>query len=135
MSTWSHWPARSVTWTRITFNSLTVQAGGMTVDGAVIWSAAEVISALLLLAALVLMATFYREYLDVDLVAMRYWKLITVGFAFYIAVKTQFIVFSNAIGVSVTEYPWYLVALFGLTLIAASALVLYGFYGLTKDYL
>lgn len=100
-----------------------------------LWNASEVLSALILLGALVLMVKFYEEYLEVGIEEMRNWKQITIGFAVYIALKTHVTVLSNAFGVAIPAYPWYVVGLFGLILILASSFVFVGFYGLVKDYL
>ncbi|MDY6769596.1 MAG: hypothetical protein SVU88_01350 [Candidatus Nanohaloarchaea archaeon] len=113
----------------------------MALDAAVLWNLADIISAIILLAALVLMAKFYQEYLEVGIAELRDWKLITIGFAFYIAIKTHFTVMSNLVGEeiltgeAVVGYPWYAVAGLSVVLITASLLVFIGFYGLIKDYL
>ncbi|MFB6294392.1 MAG: hypothetical protein ABEI97_01400 [Candidatus Nanohaloarchaea archaeon] len=113
----------------------------MVLDPVVFWNLADIISAIVLLAALVLMAKFYQEYLEVGISELRDWKLITIGFAFYIAIKTHFTVMSNLIGHDLITgspavgYPWYIVAGLSVTLITASLLVFIGFYGLIKDYL
>lgn len=113
----------------------------MALEPVVFWNLADIISAIILLAALVLMAKFYQEYLDVGISDLRDWKLITIGFAFYIAIKTHFTVLSNLTGENiitsggVVGYPWYVVAALSITLLTASLLVFIGFYGLIKDYL
>lgn len=100
-----------------------------------LWNLAEIVSAIILLASLVLMAKFYREYLDINVQEMQNWKLITLGFAFYIAVKTHFTILTNVSDVSIGVYPWYVVVFLSLALLSASLLVLIGFYGLVSDYL
>ncbi|MDY6762052.1 MAG: hypothetical protein SVY41_03310 [Candidatus Nanohaloarchaea archaeon] len=113
----------------------------MAIEPVVFWNLADIISAIILLAALVLMAKFYQEYLEVGISELRDWKLITIGFAFYIAIKTHFTVMSNLLGQeivtgsAVVGYPWYVVVGLSVTLITASLLVFIGFYGLIKDYL
>lgn len=107
----------------------------MAVDIATIQTIAEIFSSLILLAALVLMAKFYEEYLEAGIQEMNDWKLITVGFAFYIALKTHFSVLIDIAGTSIASFPLYLVLVYYLTLIVASAFVFLGFYGLVKDYL
>ncbi len=113
----------------------------MALDPVVFWNLADIISAIILLAALILMAKFYQEYLEVGISELRDWKLITIGFAFYIAIKTHFTVMSNLLGQDIITrggihgYPWYIIAALSVTLITASLLVFIGFYGLIKDYL
>lgn len=113
----------------------------MPIEPVVFWNLSDIISAIILLAALLLMAKFYQEYLEVGISDMRDWKLITIGFAVYIAIKTHFTIMSNLVGSpipggsSVAAYPWYVVAALSVTLITASLLVFIGFYGLIKDYL
>ncbi|MCJ7478590.1 MAG: hypothetical protein MUP63_00235 [Candidatus Nanohaloarchaeota archaeon QJJ-7] len=113
----------------------------MVIDPVVVWNLADVVSAIILLAALILMAKFYQEYLEVGISELKDWKLITIGFAFYIAIKTHFTVASNILGQDLVNqsrvlgYPWYLVVILSLMLVAASILVFIGFYGLVKDYL
>lgn len=113
----------------------------MPIDPVVFWNLADIVSAIILLAALVLMAKFYQEYLEVGISELKDWKLITIGFAFYIAIKTHFTVMSNLFGQdvltgsTVVSYPWYLVAALSVVLLTASLLVFIGFYGLIKDYL
>lgn len=102
-------------------------------DAVAFWHAAELASAIILLAALVLMARFYQRYLHPGGAEMRDWTLITVGFALYIAVKTHFTVLSNAVGVPIPAYPWYVVTLLGLAILSASALVLIGFHGVIQE--
>lgn len=104
-------------------------------DTVLIWNAAETVSAVILLAALILMVKFYREYLDIDIQEMQDWKLVIIGLAFYIGLKTHFTLFANAFGKGVAALPWQLVGLFGMGLILASSFVFLGFYGLVKDYL
>lgn len=113
----------------------------MAADLTVFWNLADIISAIILLGALVLMVKFYQEYLEVGISELRDWKLITIGFAFYVAVKTHFTVLSHlfvtgsSAGSTVAAYPWYVVVFLAIVLISASLLVLIGFYGLVKDYL
>lgn len=107
----------------------------MAIDVATIQTTAEIFSALILLAALVLMAKFYEEYLEMGVQEMNDWKLITIGFAFYIALKTHFSIFTELAGISITGLPLFLVGAYYLTLLVASAFVFLGFYGLVKDYL
>lgn len=113
----------------------------MAVDPVVFWNLADVLSAIILLVALLLMVKFYQEYLEVEIEELKDWKLITIGFAFYIAIKTHFTVISNLFtgtlieGSAIEAYPWYLVAILSITLLTASLLVFIGFYGLVKDYL
>lgn len=104
-------------------------------DTAIIWYVAEAISSLVLLAALVLMVKFYEEYLEAGIKEMRDWKLIVIGFAFYITIKTHISVFVNVMGTSLSQLPVLAVSLIGITLVVASMLVFLGFYGLVKDYL
>lgn len=96
---------------------------------------AEIFSALILLFALVLMAKFYEEYLELGVEAMNDWKLITIGFAFYIALKTHFAILTELAGLVITELPMYIVVPYYLTLVVASSFVFLGFYGLVKDYM
>ncbi|MDY6774163.1 MAG: hypothetical protein SVS85_03085 [Candidatus Nanohaloarchaea archaeon] len=110
----------------------------MSMDPSVFWNLADILSAIILLAALILMAKFYQEYLEVGIAEVRDWKMITIGFAFYIAIKTHFTIVSNltgGVGGGVEGYPWYIVVILSVLLLSASIMVLIGFYGLVKDYL
>ncbi len=105
------------------------------------WNLADILSAIILLAALILMVKFYQEYLDVGISELRDWKLVTIGFAFYIAIKTHAPLLGYVIGPGglsgggIGAYPWYILAGMGLVLLTASVLVFVGFYGMVKDYL
>lgn len=103
------------------------------VDAIAFWHAAELASAVILLAALVLMARFYQEYLRPGGEERQDWIIITVGFALYIAVKTHFTLLSNAVGVPIPAYPWYVVVFLGLAILSAAALVFAGFYGVLEE--
>ncbi len=107
----------------------------MALDAASLQISAELFTAIILLAALLLMAKFYEEYLEMGVQEMNDWKLIIVGFAFYIALQTHFSVLTQLAGISLTDFPLYLITLYYITLIVASAFVFLGFYGLVKDYL
>lgn len=107
----------------------------MAINAVVLWNYAELFSAVILLAALALMAKFYEEYLEASVQEMNDWKLITIGFAFYIAIKTHFTILAGVMDMSISSFPIAIVGLFGATLIVSSAFVFLGFYGLVKDYL
>ncbi|MDY6776604.1 MAG: hypothetical protein SVQ76_00700 [Candidatus Nanohaloarchaea archaeon] len=113
----------------------------MPFDASVMWKMADIVSALILLSSLILMAKFYQEYLEVGISEMRNWKLITLGFAFYVAVKTHFTFLSAFIGGNtmmdsqVAGYPFFIVAFLSVLVVTSAILVFLGFYGLIEDYL
>lgn len=103
------------------------------VDAVTFWRAAELASAVILLAALVLMVRFYQQYLRPGGEERQDWIIITVGFGIYIVVKTHFTLLSNAVGVPLPAYPWYVIVFLGLAILSAAALVFAGFYGVLQE--
>ncbi len=91
------------------------------------WNIAEIGSAVILFAALAVMVKVYRDELHPRREELQDWKLVTIGLALYIAVKTHFTVLSSLVGIPVTAYPWYVTILMGGALLSASLLVFIGF--------
>lgn len=99
----------------------------MVLDPVVFWNVAEIGSAIILFAALAVMVKVYRDALHPRREELEDWKLVTIGLALYIAVKTHFTVLSSVAGIPLPAYPWYVLLSLGIALLAASLLVFLGF--------
>lgn len=99
----------------------------MAFDPTTFWNVAELASAIILFAALAVMVKVYRDELHPRAEELEDWKLVTIGLALYITVKTHFTVLSSLVGIPLTAYPWYVTVFLGIALLAASLLVFLGF--------